>query len=191
MDKSAAKGEGTENDGTPLDVLASVATVCLVQSRNFSGHRRCEQCGSVSNGELVHSLAVKPSADLKDCEKSFHESESLADYQLLGCSKSTSVKASGSGNTDGEKKMNLHLIIKYDSEDGSNTNQKEALHPEDDWNAMIESVHSNINLTHNDICENGYKTTARNGMVSSKKRSNDDDVIPPDDDTDWFAIING
>jgi hypothetical protein len=100
-----AQGEGTENDGTPLDVLASVATFCLVQSHNFSGHHRCEQCGSVSDGELVHSLAVKSSADLKDCEKSFHESESPADYQLLGCSKSTSIKASGSGNMD-EKKNN-------------------------------------------------------------------------------------
>ena len=138
---------------------------------------------------------MKSSTDLKDSETSFQESESPTYYQLLGCSKSTSVKASGSGNMDGKKNLNLHLMITYDSvndsEDGSKTNEKEALHPEDDWNAMIESVHSNKNYGHNDIWENGYKKAPGNDMVGSKKRSNDDDVMPPDEDTNWFAIING
>jgi hypothetical protein len=29
----------------------------LVQSHNFSGHCRCEQCNSVSNADFVNSLA--------------------------------------------------------------------------------------------------------------------------------------
>ena len=46
---------------------------------------------------------------------------------------------------DGNKHMNLHLMITYDSEDGRDIHQQEALHPEENWNAMIESVHSNNN----------------------------------------------
>jgi hypothetical protein len=83
------------------------------------------------------------------------------------------------------------MITNDSDEDGSKTNEKEVLHPEDDWIAMIESVYSNKNYGHNDIWENGCKTAPRNGMVGSNKRSNDHDVMQSDDDTDWFAIING
>ena len=91
MEKSAAKSEGKRHEGTSLDVLASVAMVCLVQSSNLSGPRRCEQCGSVSIGYFVNSPSVTSSPDDKDSETSFQESESPTDYQLLGCSKAISV----------------------------------------------------------------------------------------------------
>jgi hypothetical protein len=47
--------------------------------------RRFECGGYVNNGDFVNSLAVKSSADFKDSETSFQESESPTDYQLLGC----------------------------------------------------------------------------------------------------------
>ncbi len=121
---------------------------------------------------------MKSSPDDKDSEISFQESELPMDYLLLGSSKARSMKASGTGNMDGNKNLNLHLMITCDSDDARNINQKEALHPEDDWNGMIESVDSNNNYEHNDIWENSC-------MVDSKKRtnnSNDDDGMKVDDD---------
>jgi hypothetical protein len=70
--------------------------VCLVQSRNFSGHCRCEQCGGyVNNGDFVNSLAVKKSsADYFQGFGNIISRKRIADGLSVTrlCSKSTSQR---------------------------------------------------------------------------------------------------